>query len=162
MLTETIKHIPIFKDLTGDQLDLLEPILLLSDCQVDDVIFNQGSVADYLYIIVSGEVAIIFKPDDGGPIAVARLQNGGVFGWSAAFGSETYTSGAVCMADTKLLKVGGDDLKKLRQNHPETGILILERLAAVVAERLKGSSTHDQVVALLEHGLRNGVKPLGG
>jgi hypothetical protein len=66
------------------------------------------------------------------------------------------------MADTKLLKVGGDNLKKFRQNHPETGILILKRLATVVAERLKNSSTHDQVVALLEHGLKNGVKPLGG
>ena len=162
MLTEVINQLSIFTGLTSDQITLLEPILSLSDCQVDEVIFKQGAVADFLYIIVNGEVAIIFKPDDGGPITVARLQNGGVFGWSAAFGSDTYTSGAVCMADTQLLKVGGDDLKKLRQNHPETGILILERLAAVVAERLKCSSTHNQVVALLEHGLLNGVKPLGG
>jgi hypothetical protein len=85
-----------------------------------------------------------------------------VFGWSAAFGNETYTSGAVCNSPTKLLKVHGCDLKKLRQNHPETGILILKRLASVVAERLKCSETHEQIVALLEHGLQNGIKPIGG
>ena len=79
MLTEAISQLSIFTGLTCDQLNLLEPILLRSDCQVDDVIFEQGLVADYLYIIVSGEVAIIFKPDDGGPITVARLQNGRCF-----------------------------------------------------------------------------------
>lgn len=61
-----------------------------------------------------------------------------------------------------MLIVPGEDLKKFRQNHPETGILILKRLAAVVAERFKSSAMHEQVVALLEHALTNGVKPIGG
>lgn len=162
MLEEIFSQISVFEDLTLDQYTLLESIFSLSICEGDDVIFEQGTPADYLYIVVTGEVAIIFKPDDGGPINVARIQNGGVFGWSAAFGSSTYTSGAVCITRSKLLKVLGCDLKKLRQNHPETGILIVERLASVVAERLRGSATQDQVVALLEHGLTNGIKPIGG
>jgi hypothetical protein len=36
----------------------------------------------------------------------------------------------------------------------------LDRLATVIAERL--SKAHDQVVALLEQGLRNGVLVQGG
>lgn len=162
MLTKIFNQIIIFSDLTPQQHSQLEPIFSLIDCEIDEVVFEQGAFADYLYLVVSGEVAIIFKPDDGGPITVARLQKGNVFGWSAAFGSEHYTSGAVCVLQSQLLKVLGDDLKKLRQNHPETGILILERLAAVVAERLRNSSAHGQVVALLEYGLMNGIKPIGG
>jgi len=162
MLTKVFSQIPIFKDLTPQQHALLETIFSLSDCECDAVVFEQGAVADYLYIVVSGEVAIVFDPDDGGPITVARLHQGGVFGWSAAFGSDTYTSGAICAQTSRLLKVLGRDLKKLRQNHPETGILILERLAAVVAERLRNSNAHGQVFALLEHGLMNGIKPIGG
>jgi CRP-like cAMP-binding protein len=162
MLKEIFSQISVFEDLTPDQYTLLETIFSLSSCDGDDVIFEQGDPADYLYIVASGEVAIVFKPDDGGPINVARIQKGGVFGWSAAFGSSTYTSGAVCVIRSKLLKVLGCDLKKLRHNHPETGILIIERLASVVAERMHGSSTQDQVVALLEHGLNNGIKPIGG
>lgn len=162
MLTKVFSQLSIFAGLTPEQFALLEPIFSLSTCDMDELIFVQGNSADYLYIVVKGEVAIIFKPDDGGPITVARVQKGGVFGWSAAFGQEMYTSGAVCIHPTQLFKVLGEDLKKLRQNHPETGILILERLAAVVAERLRDSDAHDQVVALLEHGLKNGVKPIGG
>jgi CRP-like cAMP-binding protein len=107
-------------------------------------------------------VSIDFNPDDGDPITVARIQEGGVFGWSAAFGSKSYTSGAISLTDTQLLKVLGDDLKILRKNHPETGILILRRLAEVVAERMKNDTTHRQVYALLEHALTNGVRPIGG
>jgi CRP-like cAMP-binding protein len=162
MLTKIFNRIQIFKGLTPQQHGLLEPIFSLEECECEQVVFEQGAVADYLYIVVSGEVAIVFDPDDGGSITVARIQKGSVFGWSAAFGSDTYTSGAVCAEKSTLLKVLGDDLKKLRQNHPETGILILERLAAVVAERLRASSAHGQVFALLEHGLMNGIKPIGG
>ncbi len=162
MLTQVFSQLSIFSDLTKDQITLLEPIFSLSNCDEGQVIFEQGAVADYLYIVISGKVAIRFKPDDGEPITVSRIHDGGVFGWSAAFGSGRYTSGAVCHANVCLLKVPGEDLKVLRQNHPETGILILERFAAVVAERLKSSSMHEQVVALLEHGLTNGVKPIGG
>jgi CRP-like cAMP-binding protein len=162
MAATIFQQIPIFKDLTGDQLALLEPVFVIEECGEGDVIFEQDSAADYLYILAAGEVAIKFNPDDDSPIMVAKIQEGGVFGWSAAFGSGTYTSGAVCLADSQLLKVLGEDLKTLRQNHPKTGVLILERLAAVVAERLKCSETHGQVLAMLEHGLTNGVKPIGG
>jgi CRP-like cAMP-binding protein len=162
MLENTFQQIPIFADLTPHQLRVLDGIFELDICSEGEIIFEQGGSANYLYIVVEGEVVIHFKPDDGELIDVATIKNGGVFGWSAAFGTETYTSGATCSAQTRLLKVRGDDLKKLRIKQPETGILILERLAAVVAERMENSSAQDQVVALLEHALTNGVKPIGG
>jgi CRP-like cAMP-binding protein len=153
---------PIFKDLDAPQLFLIKEIFFPIDCNEGEVIFEQDSKAEFLYIVVEGEVEIIFKPDDGEPIPVAKIQRGGVFGWSAAFGSGTYTSGAVCIDCATLLKVKGEDLKTLRQTHPETGILILERLAEDITERLERSSTHGQVVALLENALHNGIKPIGG
>ena len=162
MIKKLLSQLSLFSDLSLDQLALLGPLFSLEKCGEENVIFDQGALADYLYIVVSGKVAIRFKPDDGEPITVARIQEGGVFGWSAAFGSGKYTSGAICLEDACLLKVLGEDLKEFRQNHPKTGILILERLAAVIAERLRSTAKHEQVVALLEHGLTNGVKPIGG
>jgi len=162
MLEKIFNQIPIFADLRPDQYVLLESIFTVETCQHNQTIFEQGQIATYLYIVTDGEVAIQFKPDDGEAIIVARILKGGVFGWSAAFGSDTYTSGATCSNETQLLKVLGEDLKKLRQNHPETGILVLERLASVVVERIKRTDTRGQVVALLEHAIENGVKPIGG
>ena len=155
-------RIPLFDDLSNSQLALLENIFHLCDCQADEVIFEQGDIANYLFIVIEGSVTIRYKPDDGPELDVTNIQSGGVFGWSAAFGCGTYTSGASCLTNCKLLRVHGKKLKQLRENHPETGILILERLATVVAKRLKGSKEHTQVMAFLEHGLRNGIKPIGG
>ena len=160
MLDAAFDQLPLFDNLTTSQRALLQSIFVRCDCKASEVIFEQGDWAEHLFIVVEGEVVIQFKPDDGPVLDVAHIHAGGVFGWSAAFGGDRYTSGATCVKASTLLRVRGNDLKKLRQEHPETGILILERLAAVVAERLRHS--HKQVVALLEHGLTNGVKPIGG
>jgi CRP-like cAMP-binding protein len=155
-------QLTIFEGMDTSQRKLLKKFFVTCDCKDDAVIFAQGDRADFLYVVIDGEVCIQFKPDDGPEQVVSRIRAGGVFGWSAAFGSGFYTSGAICTQSAKLLRVRGKDLKMLRENHPETGILILERLAAIVARRMENNGDHSQVVAFLEHGLKNGIKPIGG
>jgi CRP-like cAMP-binding protein len=162
MILYPLEEIPIFEDLTAYQIGLLNQIFSSVQCEEDEVIFEQDTEAECLFIIADGEVEIVFNPDDGEPIHVSQITKGGVFGWSAAFGSGRYTSGAICTQCSTLMKVKGEDLKILRQNHPETGILILERLAEVVSERFESSDTHSQVVAMLENALKNGLKLIGG
>jgi CRP-like cAMP-binding protein len=83
-----------------------------------------------------------------------------VVGWSAAIGSRFYTSKAICTTFTQLLRVRGTDLRKLCETHPETGGLILDRLATVIAERLH--STHDLVMTLLKMGMHSAIDQPGG
>ena len=82
---------------------------------------------------------------------MARVSEQGVVGWSAALGSPTYTSSAICASDCRLLRLRGRDLRDLYARDPETGKLVLERLATVIAERLR--NTHHHVLALLERGV---------
>jgi len=162
MFDEIFDQLAIFEGMDKSQRELLKSYFVECECNHEEVIFAQGDIAEFLFVVIDGEVTIQFKPDDGPQLAVSRIQNGGVFGWSAAFGSGFYTSGAICTASAKLLRVRGTDLKMLREKHPETGILILERLAALVARRMENNGNHSQVVAFLEHGLKNGIKPIGG
>jgi CRP-like cAMP-binding protein len=153
MSTVNFKKIPLFNDLSPTQQELLRPLFYPCDYYADSVIFEQGNPAEFLYIVIVGEVVVNFKPDDGPPINVACVTPGGVVGWSAALGSRRYTSSAVSTAYTQLLRVRGSDLRTLCEQHPNTGIIILDRLAGVIAERLQ--STHEIVVKLLEIGLRS-------
>jgi CRP/FNR family transcriptional regulator len=162
MLDEIFDQITIFDGMNASQRNLLRKYFVVCECQPEEIIFSQDDRAEFLYIVVEGEVSIQFKPDDGPVLVVSRIKDGGVFGWSAAFGKGAYTSGATCTDAAKLLRVRGTDLKMLRENHPETGILILKRLAAVVARRIENNVDHSEVFAFLEHGLKNGVKPIGG
>ena len=159
---EIFDHFAIFEGMDETQRDLLRQYIVVCNCAEGEIIFEQDDPAEFLYVVAEGEVAIQFKPDDGPALVVSRLKAGEVFGWSAAFGSGRYTSGAACSSASVLLRMRGDDLKMLRENHPETGILILERLATSVLQRLNNPTYHAQVMAFLEHGLKNGVKPIGG
>jgi hypothetical protein len=43
-------------------------------------------------------------------------------------------------------------LRRLCRAHPQTGVVILERLAGVIAERL--NSTHAKVIDMLQEGMQ--------
>ncbi|HSF79996.1 MAG TPA: cyclic nucleotide-binding domain-containing protein [Anaerolineales bacterium] len=156
MPKDVIDKLTLFKGMSPEQKELLKPLFVPCDCYGDSILFEQGERAEHLYLVVTGEVVIRHKPDDGPPITVARIKAGGVVGWSAALGNRTYTSAALCTRYTQMLRVRGADLRELCQQHPETGILILERLAEIIAERLR--HTHKQVVELLKEGMGDGLQ----
>lgn len=160
MDADTFTNLFLFRDLNPDELELLHPLFELCDIPADTVLFYQGDQAESLYAVVNGEVVVNFKPDDGPVITVARVQPGSIVGWSAALGSRCYTSSALCTVSSQLLRVRGDDLRRLCLLHPETGSLFLDRLATVIAERLH--STHDMVLSLLQLGLTTTVSKNGG
>ena len=120
------------------------------------VIFEQNDYAEYLYLVVRGEVTIHFKPHDGPMMTVTRVLPGGVFGWSAAMNNPAYTSGAVCSLDSEVLRIRGTDLRMLCQKNPELGKIILDRLAGVIAERKH--SQQGQASSILASGMRSPSK----
>jgi CRP-like cAMP-binding protein len=148
-------QLKLFDDLTPVQNAIVRQLFFpVEECS-GSMLFNQGDPANYLYIVVNGEVLIQYKPDDGPILTVARIKPEGVVGWSAALGSPNYTSSAICSTDCQLLRISSEDLRGLCERYPETGALVLERLAVVIAQRMR--NTHVHVIALLEQGLRIGI-----
>ena len=150
----------LLEGLNSAQRALAEPLFVPCEFEEGTTLFEQGDPAEYIYAVLSGEVMVNFKPDDGPSIVVARVYPGSVVGWSAAIGSRNYTSAAVCTTQAQLLRVYGDDLRKLCNTDQETAGLILDRLATVIAERLH--STHDLVMSLLRLGMHQPVDQPGG
>lgn len=144
-------QLALFEDLSPAQYAILQPLFTPRYEPSGAVIFQQGEHAEYLYVLIDGQVSIRYKPEDGPELTVARVRPESVIGWSAALGSPIYTSTAVCTSECQMLAIRGQDLCRLWQSDPNTGVLILERLAAGIAERL--SKTHQHVLALLEQGL---------
>ena len=156
MAADSFPDLFLFRDLTPAQLKQLQPLFIPCEFTANTILFEQGDPAENLFTVVSGEVVVNFKPDDGPTIVVACVKTGSIVGWSAALGSRRYTSSAVCTNYTQLLRVRGDDLRRLCLQHPDTGMIFLDRLATVIAERLH--STHDLVLSLLQLGLTSTVK----
>jgi len=151
MTEQELARINLFRGLDPHKRDLITRLGTRQAFEAGDIVFSQGQPATHLYLLLRGKVTIRFKPDDGDPITVTELESGGVFGWSAALGRGRYTSGAICQKQSEALVISGAALRRLCEVDPETGVLILERLAEVIAERLQ--ATHAQVLAMLHQGM---------
>jgi toluene monooxygenase system ferredoxin subunit len=156
MTYQALTTLPLFQGLASEEIDLLAGLFQREAYAAGTTIFAQGDAADRLYVLISGRVAIRFKPHDGEVLTISEVEEGNVFGWSAVLGRDAYTSCAVCTEDSQALSIHGDVLRRLCETHPETGVVILERLAGVIAERLR--NTHTLVVELL----REGIQTTGG
>jgi CRP-like cAMP-binding protein len=152
MSIDALRSCVLFTGLSEKQLSDLAELVEGEHLQTGQIVFAQDDPADRLYVLLSGRVAIRFKPHDGETLTVTEIRQGGVFGWSAALGRRSYTSSAVCLEAGEALGLRGADLRRLCETQPETGVVILERLAEVIAQRLR--STHEQVVELLRLGMR--------
>jgi CRP-like cAMP-binding protein len=150
----SFENLSFFQGLSTADLKRILANFRCEEYRAGEVFFQQDQSADRLYLLVSGRVEIRFKPYDGEALTVSVIEDGGVFGWSAALGRPSYTSGAVCTADCRCLSIRGRDLRRICEEHPATGVILLERLAEVIAERL--TSTHDHVVELLRQGMYSG------
>ena len=148
-----VRRLPVFKNLRQEHTILLEPFIETFSCDAGKIVIQQGSPADYLYVIISGKVEISFKPYDGIPLTVSHVELGGLFGWSAVVGSEFYTSSVIAIEEVEAVRMHGDELRKLCIEHPEAGKEILNCLANAVSSRWKNA--HEQVKSILTQGMKN-------
>ena len=146
-MLEPLPFNSLFQDLPSEQIALLKPLFEQYTCPLDTLIIGQGESAVYLYLLIKGEVIIRYKPYDGPPITLTRLRGGDVFGWSAVVGSPLYTSSIISETHVEAIRIKGSQLVKLFQDFPETGKIVMDRLARLVSPRWKNA--HEQVQSLL-------------
>jgi CRP/FNR family cyclic AMP-dependent transcriptional regulator len=151
MLDSLMDQLSVFQGFSPEQFALLRPLFTFFFIPAGTVLFEQGDPTEFFYILIGGEIAIRYKPDDGPALVIARLRSEGVIGWSAAIGSPYYTSSAVCSMDSTVLRVRSANLRKFYETNPDIGAIFLERLAALIEVRLR--SNHPQLMALLEERL---------
>jgi len=148
-----LESVQIFKDLDEKYMDLLKPLFEPFSCNAGATVLQQGTPADYLYLVISGAVEMTYKPYDGVPITISHVEKDGLFGWSAVVGSEKYTSSAIAIEHLETWRIRGSELRKLCIDHPEAGKDILERLAGSVS--LRWQDAQSQVKSILENGMKN-------
>jgi CRP-like cAMP-binding protein len=146
-----IDRLPFMSSFSPEEMDILRPLFHCISLPAGEVLFEQGDPAYQFYIVIEGEVLIQYKPEDGPALILTRVRKNGVVGWSAAIGSPTYTSSAYCGTETSLLCMRSEDLRHFHDQQPQIAHLLLERLAGVIADRLR--YTHPEIMALLENGM---------
>jgi len=155
---DILTDIPLFRDIEPEQQKLISSLFEVYTCPPETVIFEHGDEATYLYLILHGKVTIRYKPYDGPPITVTQLGEGDGFGWSAVTGSKYYTSGIVAKEYVEAVRIRSTNLRQFCAAHPETGSILLDKLAQIVSPRWKNAHVDIKTILDQSTGESNCIK----
>ena len=147
-MLDTVPLISLFEGLNTRQTALLLTAFENFSSPAETVVFEQGDLATYLYLIIRGSVSLLYKPYDGEQLILTRLKDGDVFGWSAVVGTNRYTSGVITNSHLDAIRLRRDHLLELMKTDPETSKIIIDRLALNVSPRWQNA--HKQIEPLIK------------
>jgi CRP/FNR family transcriptional regulator len=99
----------------------------------ETVIFPEGSPAEYLYVIIAGEVELTLRKE---PLVIESV--GGIIGETALFESATRNATATALSDVKLARIDRDQLGELMKESTEFSL----QLMSVLANRLRAVNNY--------------------
>ncbi len=143
-IAKLIKEIEIFQGLSSRQIDMIATICNEKHYAADQIIFEENTRGDELYVIIKGEVdiqldpALLGKPANG-PQTVATLTRGQSFGEVALVDDGLRSARAKSASNTVILVIKHQTLMQLCASYPELGFIIMRNLAADLAMKLRNT-----------------------
>jgi CRP/FNR family transcriptional regulator, cyclic AMP receptor protein len=134
---EMVRGVPIFQDLNTRELRQLKSILHRRQFSDGEVIVREGEKGSGMYVIVSGQVRITQRAEDGTPQALAELGPGDFFGEQALLDETPRTASVGSIERCELVGFFRPDLLTLIENNPRRGLHIILRLSQIISVRLR-------------------------
>ena len=139
--SQMLSQIDLFAGVPEGQLAAIAEISEEITCKKGESIFQEGSKAEHIYILLDGEVAIqvslISRPENI-TVSIINLTHQS-FGWSGIVPPHSYTATAFCQTDCRLLAIYGQKLIQVLQQDLKSGFVVMQRIAEVISRRLRNS-----------------------
>lgn len=141
---EGLKKFTLFSELDQDFLGRLVEIGEEVTLPGDEWLFREGDDAKALYLIVDGSVTLKFTLNEEKGIHgdLNTLSRGDTVGWSTLVKPHVYRFGAMTDTNVKLIRLDGERLRVVMEEHPEQGFLLMQRITETMASRMHAMSEH--------------------
>lgn len=145
----TIKDLTVFRDLSKEQLNLVQKYMQPKSYKGGDIIFREGDPGDGMYFILSGYVSVFLELDNGDRARrLATFAAGVFFGDMAILENQARSATVRAETPTELLFLAKDDFEKLTNTEPLLATKMLLGIARELSYRLR--MTNAEVIALAE------------
>jgi CRP-like cAMP-binding protein len=152
--THQLKAFEFFSGFTDAQLDKLVTVAKEETFDAGTQMYKSGDPARALFMIVEGK-AILTMESYLGPhkppmqVTVDVITKGESMGWSAVVAPYIFTLGALCIDRIKAITLDASALRKLMDEDPALGYMVMKATAQVISQRL----THTRIILVGERGL---------
>jgi len=139
MVTEaaSLDRCPFFEHFQPKHLDKLQQLGTQLAFAKDEIIFREDDASSQFYVIISGRVALEAEVT-GRRHRIQTLYSGDEMGWSAVLNRRKQFQ-ARALEPVEVMAFEASALRDAFDTNPYFGRAFLERLLAVVAERLQGT-----------------------
>ena len=139
--SQLLKQVPIFTELSPQSLDSVARYCRYYTYGAGEVIFNNNSRGEELFIIKRGEVLITKRQNEGNR-DIARFIAGETFGDLELFDEAPRTTKATAVTETVLLQFPGKGflLEDLLRRHAGIFAPVLHSMLVIVARRIRDTN----------------------
>jgi CRP-like cAMP-binding protein/Fe-S-cluster-containing dehydrogenase component len=129
-LENHLRGVPMFADLSPEFIKYLEENIELKRYAPGQVIARQGDPAEHFYIVRLGFVKVS-ETHPGGEFVLTYLSRGDFFGEIGLLGGGLRTATCVALDHVEVLRISGDDFRKMVELFPS----VRQSLEKIAAER---------------------------
>jgi CRP/FNR family cyclic AMP-dependent transcriptional regulator len=116
-----LSKVEIFQDLSPSEMEHLERVTAMVTCEPGRVFYNPDELAEVLFILKRGEVAISRVSPEGKKLIVATLGPGSIFGEMAIIGQRMYQTFAEALTECVICVMSRKDVEELLLADPRVG-----------------------------------------
>jgi len=132
--TEALRAIPLFASLEESGLQEIADLLIDRKFPKDAVIFEDGSIGDYMYVIRSGEVKVTKMSEDGREKILEILAEGEFFGEMALLDRQPRSASVKTTRACTLLALSRQDFSALLRRDPDISLELIHELVRRIRE----------------------------
>ncbi|MDH5785577.1 MAG: cyclic nucleotide-binding domain-containing protein [Chromatiales bacterium] len=137
----------IFKDLIPQELDIVKKYLKITEANVGQVIFKQGSAAESMCLVLSGELEVLKATSDGKLVKIATIGDGQSVGEMALVDGLVRSATVKAALLTTIVVLKRSDFEEILQHYPRIAASILRGIARHISINLR--KTSDQLMSLM-------------
>jgi CRP-like cAMP-binding protein len=135
---EILRQVELLRGLSDPQLTQISQLCTMEHYPNGSVIFTQGSQADKLYIINTGQVEVAVRTQQGETYPAVYLGAGQVLGEMSLVDAGRRSASAIAaMDDTQVYVMRGADLTRLCEEDTLIGYVIMRNIAQDLSFKLR-------------------------
>jgi len=141
-----LASIPMFSDLSPENLDVMSRMVQLRRYPKGALIVGQNEAGTCMFLLASGRVKVSLASADGKELVLNYLEAPAHFGEMSLVDSQARSADVIAMTDVELFALDGKDLSAAIQLQPRLGLALIATLSRRLRQtisRLEDMAFHD-------------------
>ncbi len=139
-LQEFLKQLPLFRDLTDQEINLLAPICKVVQGEAGNRLIKEGDPVRTIYFLLSGEAAVMKNTAGQKQAMIGKVVKGTIVGELSLYDNTTASATIQALEPFKALAINSAEFNRVMEANQTLGYKVFRKLARNTSFRLKAVS----------------------